>query len=120
MSTETGAHYCPWAIDTGVGPVYCNKLKKHVSCNGLMEECVSLMEECSLNSVICTVTSKSNPKKTYEIRVGKDGVVYCTCPRWKYTKNCKHLEMWKKRQSGIRKTDIEVLVARAVEKIHGG
>lgn len=48
--------------------------------------------------VITTVPSKTNPSKSYEIRRGKDGVIYCTCPSWRYqrlgkgeTRTCKHL-----------------------------
>lgn len=48
--------------------------------------------------VIATVPSESNPSKSYEIRLGKDGNVYCNCPAWKYQKippadrTCKHLK----------------------------
>ena len=44
--------------------------------------------------VLQTVASKSNPDKHYEIRLGGDNRVYCTCPAWKFskgTKDCKHL-----------------------------
>jgi SWIM zinc finger len=43
--------------------------------------------------VLATVASKSNANRTYEIRLGKDEKVYCTCPAWKFsgTGNCKHL-----------------------------
>ena len=27
----------------------------------------------------------------YEIREGKDGKIYCTCPGWRYRRWCKHL-----------------------------
>ena len=42
--------------------------------------------------VLATVPSKSNPAKSYEIRLGGDGVVYCTCRAWIQNKFCKHLE----------------------------
>lgn len=40
------------------------------------------------------VPSSSNPLKSYEIRLGGDGVVYCSCQAWKINKYCKHLEQW--------------------------
>lgn len=42
--------------------------------------------------VLAKVPSKSNPLKSYEIRLGGDGVVYCTCRAWITNKFCKHLE----------------------------
>jgi hypothetical protein len=44
--------------------------------------------------VLTTVPSKSNPDKHYEIRLGGDNRVYCTCPAWRFSKGqktCKHL-----------------------------
>ena len=41
---------------------------------------------------LAEVVSKSNPSQKYEIKMGKDGKVYCTCPRWKYKRTCKHLD----------------------------
>jgi len=44
--------------------------------------------------ILKEVESRSTYGKTYEIRLGKDGVVYCTCPAWKFSrgnKTCKHL-----------------------------
>jgi hypothetical protein len=50
-------------------------------------------------AILATVPSKSNPEKSYEIHMGKDGNVYCTCPAWKYQKGvspkdrtCKHIK----------------------------
>ena len=46
--------------------------------------------------VLATFPSKSNPSKSHEVRLGKDGVVYCTCPAWRFQKLtpscrcCKH------------------------------
>jgi len=48
-------------------------------------------------NVLATFRSDSNPSKSYEIRLGRDGVVYCTCPAWKFSSKkrgghtCKHL-----------------------------
>jgi hypothetical protein len=49
-------------------------------------------------TVLAVAPSKTNPSKSYEIRRGKDGVIYCTCPAWRYqrlkkgeTRTCKHL-----------------------------
>lgn len=35
--------------------------------------------------------------KTYELRTGRDGVFYCTCPAWRYSKDhkpCKHMRAY--------------------------
>lgn len=51
--------------------------------------------------VLARYASKSNPSKSHEVRRGKDGVVYCTCPSWRFQHNspsnrtCKHIECWK-------------------------
>lgn len=49
-------------------------------------------------TVLAVAPSKSDPSKSYEIRRGKDGTIYCTCPAWRYqhlkggeTRTCKHL-----------------------------
>lgn len=38
----------------------------------------------------------SDGSKTYEMYRGKDGVVYCSCPGWKFSKerprSCKHMK----------------------------
>lgn len=47
-------------------------------------------------AVLKVVASSSRPQVQHEIRWGGDGVVYCTCEAWKYSrssvKNCKHLK----------------------------
>ena len=48
--------------------------------------------------LLASVPSKTNPDLSYEIRRGKDGVVYCSCPAWKHQRlpvahrSCKHLK----------------------------
>ena len=48
--------------------------------------------------VLATNPSSSNPTKTYQIRLGHDRRVYCTCPSWKFSKGdhktCKHLRAY--------------------------
>lgn len=34
----------------------------------------------------------SSSNKQYEVRVGSDEVVYCTCPGWRFHRNCKHIK----------------------------
>lgn len=47
-------------------------------------------------TVIATFPSASRPGHSHEVRVGADGVIYCTCPSWKFQRNhpsarcCKH------------------------------
>lgn len=74
----------------------------------LCEECASDMEEGveyddedldeAKGAILATVPSSSDPSKSYEIRMGNDGNVYCSCPAWKYQKvppkerTCKHIK----------------------------
>ena len=50
-------------------------------------------------AVVATYPSKSCPGQQYEVRIGSDGVTYCTCKGWAYSrvepKTCRHLEDWK-------------------------
>jgi hypothetical protein len=47
--------------------------------------------------LMAVVPSHSNPLKGYEIRLGADANVYCTCPSWRFKKlpvgarACKHI-----------------------------
>ena len=69
-------------------------------------------EEMSL-TILDTVPSKSVPGKTYEIRKGGDGTIYCTCPAWKFQRvspghnqrTCKHLTGWCAKQLATRGED---------------
>lgn len=66
-------------------------------------------------TVLARFASKSNPSKSHEVRLGKDGVVYCGCPSWRFQKNhpsnrtCKHVEQWKTQTSVGGKSLLEVL-----------
>jgi hypothetical protein len=52
-------------------------------------------------TLLATFASKSNPLHVHEVRLGKDGNIYCTCPSWRFQKNhpmnrsCKHLEAFR-------------------------
>lgn len=43
------------------------------------------------NADILKTYHSSSSSDTYYIVRGKDGKIYCTCPGWKYSKQCKHL-----------------------------
>lgn len=55
-------------------------------------------EEHQEGRVIRTWPSKSNPNRSYELREGSDGVIYCSCPAWAFSKvrpkSCKHMVDW--------------------------
>jgi hypothetical protein len=65
--------------------------------------------------VLARFASKSNPSLSHEVRQGADGVVFCSCPSWRFQKNsptnrtCKHIEQWKsetKVGSGLSLLDV--------------
>jgi len=41
-------------------------------------------------TVLATFASKSS-NKMHEVRLGKDGVIYCTCSGWRFYRHCWHL-----------------------------
>ena len=49
-------------------------------------------------TVLATFPSASKPGHAHEVRMGADGVIYCTCPSWRFQKltpsarTCKHTE----------------------------
>jgi hypothetical protein len=49
-------------------------------------------------TVLAHVKSHTESGKQYEIRAGKDGVTYCTCMAWRFSKvrpkTCKHLDLY--------------------------
>lgn len=53
------------------------------------------------SELLCVVPSESHPGKAYAITRGKDGVVYCSCNKWKFQKlpprlrTCPHLQKWR-------------------------
>lgn len=43
--------------------------------------------------ILATYPSSSS-NKIYNVIQGGDGVIYCDCPGWKFSRNCKHLKMY--------------------------
>jgi hypothetical protein len=64
--------------------------------------------------VLVTVPSESNPSKSYEIRLGHDGNVYCSCPAWKFQKIHPHLRTCK------HMTKLAKEINEAAAKLKGG
>lgn len=52
------------------------------------------MRSVTIGRLLGHIKSSSNPNKEYDIRLGSDGVVYCSCTAWKMHKWCKHLAEW--------------------------
>lgn len=46
-------------------------------------------------TVLAQYPSKSKPGQFHEVRMGEDGVTYCTCWAWKKNKRCAHIERYK-------------------------
>ncbi len=46
-----------------------------------------------MTTVVASINSFTQPGKFYEVRIGKDGKPYCTCPAWRFGrgKPCKHM-----------------------------
>lgn len=48
--------------------------------------------------VLAVIPSDTDPNEHYEVRIGHDGNVYCTCPAWRFQhrapgeRTCKHLQ----------------------------
>lgn len=48
--------------------------------------------------LLASVPSDSDPSRTYDVRKGRDGNVYCTCPAWRFQRKpvaertCKHID----------------------------
>jgi uncharacterized Zn finger protein len=55
--------------------------------------------------------------KDYEIRRGKDDVIYCTCPGWRFNKYCKHLDAFMSEHTGEKQRNVsdQDAIRRAIE-----
>lgn len=42
--------------------------------------------------IVGTVKSKSGPSVTHEIRLSKDGIVYCDCEGFRWRGHCSHIK----------------------------
>jgi hypothetical protein len=55
-----------------------------------------------MNGQFGIVVKGSRPGTSYQIKFGNDGVLYCTCPSWKFSpapleqRTCKHMKLVKK------------------------
>ena len=74
-------------------------------------------------TVLARIPSSSNPSKSYEVRLGADGNLYCQCPSWRFQKNsptnrsCKHLVEFKASAKGSHfATGSEPVAIRAPRK----
>jgi len=49
---------------------------------------------------LAVMRSMSNPNKAYQVTLGEDGVVHCSCPAWRFQKlppserKCKHIRQF--------------------------
>ena len=78
-------------------------------------------------TILAEFKSISNPlKKSYEVRLGNDGVTYCTCWGWKKNRTCTHLdayhnELYKQAPQNkpvkhtVPGTDLEMIIKEAVK-----
>ena len=53
-----------------------------------------------MSEVLGTYASSSS-NKVYQVIRGHDGVIYCTCPGWKFSRNCKHLQAYNSPSSAM-------------------
>ena len=75
--------------------------------------------------VLLEYESKSSPGEFHEVRLGDDGVIYCTCWAWKKKRTCKHLEDYfsclktKKINLIKEKNPLQAAIQEAVEMMKG-
>jgi hypothetical protein len=76
--------------------------------------------------ILATAESNSKPGTYHEIRLGKDGVVYCTCWAWRINKWCKHLDEYhSKNQTSRSVKPVSIAIAqnevdKVIKSIGGG
>jgi len=69
-------------------------------------------------TILATIPSKSNPNKSYQVRKGADGVIYCTCPAWIFSAkktgvhDCKHLQALRAEMAANQARILSRLAAR--------
>jgi hypothetical protein len=64
-----------------------------------------------------TSTHESRPDRHYQIRLGSDGVTYCTCPGWRFRRTCRHLDEYNQVRSGERYDTANMHVDLEAERI---
>ena len=75
---------------------------------GLLRAWLSTLEHSTQGVLsvvkVAEVASQTTDDNKYEIRLGADGVLYCTCPGWKFSKatprSCKHVQGLKEQLEG--------------------
>lgn len=79
----------------------------HQECEGQMKKLVQVPQ------LGYGIQIKSLHGNSYEIRMGKDARLYCTCPAWKFSphghKSCKHLRAYLGGKFKIKSQFVEVM-----------